>query len=71
MRMTKKLAAEVEEQRLRHSGQTSKRVASIASKGLINPGLLTISEVRIVCASALGQTQRDEVNPDDPITSAL
>jgi len=36
--------------------KTSKRVATVASKGLRNPGSLTKKEIKSVCATGLTQT---------------
>lgn len=41
--------------------QTGEGVASIAARGLREPGSLTASEIRKVCASALSQREAKEI----------
>lgn len=43
------------------SEQTSEKVASIAARGLRDPGSLTDAEIRAVCASALSQREVEEI----------
>jgi len=39
----------------RKTEETSKDIASVAAKGLANPELLSLDEIKQVCASALTQ----------------